>query len=244
MQADNDGIKQMGFLSPEIEQYRAHYLKTFSVAFTRLEMASSQATEALFELQMQELSYEQGCAVLFWLKCVAHCQAAFILLEHGMAPQAQVMVRSAVEHLFFACAILKDGSVLQRLAVADDAQRRTQAHGMLRLATLTPSQREELESMIQEPASAGKGISAFDAAHIAGQEDLYQTIYRGLSLVAAHGTLSSADSALQVDFGDVQTAQAVFGPSPEGVEWTLGLAATLLARGLQQFLPLGRPAGG
>ncbi|PZP32812.1 MAG: hypothetical protein DI603_09000 [Roseateles depolymerans] len=234
-----DSIQTVGFLSAEMGQYRVAYRARYRAAFERFEAVSSTATTALFDLQIADLDFVQTIGVLFWMKCVAHCQGAFLMLENGMANQAQVLIRSAVEHLFFACAVLRDHTVVHRLAAVEDSQRRVQAQGMLRLSSLTPEQRQDLENFVGGLAAGGKGITAFDAAHIAGQEDLYQTVYRGLSLIAAHGTLSSVDSFLEVDELDDQHAQIRFGPSPQKIEWTLDLATTLLHRGLQQFEHLG-----
>jgi hypothetical protein len=233
-----DTLAVKGFLSAEILSYQAQYRQEFAVAFAKLEDASTRATTDLFNLQLGGLEGVESRALLFWMKCVANCQAVFLLLEKGMATQAQILVRSAAEDLFFACALLKDESVLDRLAEEDRDQRRKQADGMLKsMKTLLPEQREQLQELIDSLPKKFNGIKTQRAAEIAGLLELYQTIFRGMSLVAAHGTLTSVASAVQGDQDD--SLQLVFGPSPVGIEWTLGLATLLLEHGIQQFAVLG-----
>ena len=230
-------LRTRGFLSSEMSDYKEHYRRLFTNEFEQFEVVSSQATSNLFAISLGQLEEVQAFAVLFWMKCVGGCQAAFLLLELGMATQAQVLVRSATEDLFFASALLKNPSVLDRLIQEDSEQRRKQAAGMLKdLKTLTPAGRKLLENALAELPPKALGITGYDAAQIAGLLELYQTVFRGFSMLAAHGTLASIESS--VEQTDGQPLKLVFGPSHEGVSWTAGIAKTVLQHGLHAFAEL------
>jgi len=233
-----DAFKTRGFLSGDLHAFQAEYLIQFADSFDKLEAASTRATTGLFNLQVANLQGVETRALLFWMKCVANCQAMFLLLERGMATQAQILLRSAAEDLFFACALLKDPTVLDRLVEEDLEQRRKQAEGMLKsMKSLLPEQSKDLEDLVATLPKKPNGIKAQRVAEIAGLLELYQTVFRGMSLVAAHGTLTSVASSVQGN--DDGSLQLVFGPSPEGIEWTLSLASLLLEHGIQEFGVLG-----
>jgi hypothetical protein len=235
----SDTIKTLGFLSREIETYQAQYLAQFATAFERAATASKLATTRLFALDVAQLQGAQSHALLFWMKCVGHCQAAYLLLEKGMAVQAQTLIRSAAEDLFYACALLHDETVVTKLAEQELVERRKQATGMLRDSpNLLPKQRQQLEELLTSLPTKAQGVSAHRAAEIAGLLELYQTVYRGMSLLAAHGTLTSV-SAL-VETGQEDRLQMVFGPSRRGIEWTLSLVTALLECGNERFAAIGR----
>lgn len=231
--------RSRGFLSSETSDYKDHYRQLFSNDFEQFEAVSSQATSNLFAISLERLEEVEVIALLFWMKCVGGCQAAFLLLELGMATQAQVLERSATEDLFFACALLKEPSVLNRLIEDDSEQRRKQAAGMLKdLKTLTPLGRTLLEEKLAELPPRASGISGYEAAEIAGLLEFYQTVFRGFSMLAAHGTLASLDGLVESVEG--QPLKLVFGPSHKGVSWTVGIAKSVLQHGANAFAALGR----
>jgi len=234
-----DGFKSRGFLSPEVGAFREDYRTLFATQFDQFEAVSGQATSTLFTVELAHLRGVEPQALLFWMKCVGSCQAAFLLLEIGMATQAQVLIRSAIEDLFFACALLSDASVLERLFDEDAEQRRKQASGMLRdMKGLAEARRVELQDFLAMLPAKTVGITAHRAAEISGLLDFYQTAYRGLSLLASHGTLASLEGS--VEGGPEQATKLVYGPSPDRVAWTVGIATAVLHLGLSKVSALGR----
>jgi hypothetical protein len=171
------------------------------------------------------------------MRCLSACQAAVLLIERGMPADAQTLVRSATEFLFFAVALLKDPTVADGLKGKDQADKIKQAREMLKDCVLgvdlNAQQVIDLQSIVAGAQPNLLSISAYDAAQIANLKPLYQTFYRGLSLSAAHGTITSANHL----FVDGQTGGVTmeFGPASKDIRWSLSLVTKLLEIGLASF---------
>ncbi|MDW3688448.1 hypothetical protein RA280_43340 [Cupriavidus sp. CV2] len=73
----------------------------------------------------------------------------------------------------------------------------------------------------------------------AGLAYLHATVYRGLSFIASHATMSSTNALFEPrSEGNVQM---VFGPSTNGIDFCLGLIDTCLAKGAPRFEKLFDP---
>jgi hypothetical protein len=234
--AKGDSIRLQGFLSDKINDYRRKYRLLFATAFLDCEASSNRATALLFNANLNGVLQHQLLAVALWNKSVSSCQAAILLAERGMVPETKILVRSAVEFLFFAGASLADPSVLDRMVIDDSHERNKMARGMLNVITHA-AHRDALNTVINEYSSRPKGVSAFsafDAAMAIGLESLYQHVYRGMSLDAAHATIQSTNSFFQTDEQE-GVISPVFGPNDEGIDFCLGLIQVCLSTGIDRF---------
>lgn len=228
-----DTIETRGFLSAEALRYCANYKVQFSKEFERCEELSEQATTQLFGLSISDEHLHELQALAYWARCLGACQGAILLVGRGMAIEAQSLLRNAFEFLFFGVALVNDSTVFERLANQDSIERVKQAKGIIeaRGASMPDSQNEALNELINELSPNNSGISVFDAAKIARAENMYQTVYRGLSLTASHGTnLTSTNHFFEAN--QAGKIDPVFGPSPVGIQFTLELIETCLVAGI------------
>jgi hypothetical protein len=239
----SDTIDTRGYLSAEIQRYREDYRKQYASAFATCEEKSDAATARLFGTDLGYIRDSEAIHILlgigFWCRSVSACQAALRLLECGMVPEGQILIRSAYEFLFFGAASAKDSSVFDQIAVADAQQRIKQARGMIKSSSITPKEIELLNEVIELNQTQGQGLSAYDAAAKAGLVELYDTVYRGMSLIASHGTITATDYVFE-DRGEGQFG-VVFGPNDKHLEFSVNLLGICLAEGIKlfdKFLPL------
>lgn len=237
--ADGDGIKADGFLSPELEKYRTGYLQRYFAAFQPCFEQSGQATQLLFSAEITEVLNHQLLAIALWQRSVRSCQAAIMLCERGMVPEARIQIRSAYEFLFYSVAALFSPDAMDDMIRDELIERRKMAEGLRKTAPdghLNIADLSFLDEIIKDANGPGKSkLSAFDAAQLAGMEYLYQTVYRGMSLDASHATIYSTNHFFQTD--EEGNLAPVFGPSDIGIEFTLSLISTCLANGLAVFSP-------
>lgn len=241
-----DTLESRGFLSSELNSIRDHYREKHAELFAICEAKSDAATLRLFGACIPEIfgpgKLHLALALGLWNRCLSACQAALLLAERGMIPEAQTLVRSAFEFLFFAAAAAKDPAVLESMMHGDTYAKHEQARCMLkegiRTGQLTQLQIDTLKKVIDEGVGK-KQISVFDAAERAGMSYYYATVYKGMSLVGAHATAAATDAV----FEEVEEGfSPVFGPSDENLPSCIGLIETCLAEGARHFDPLLRPA--
>jgi Family of unknown function (DUF5677) len=197
----------------------------------------------LFNADLSPLNAEERMHALIafglWCRSLRASQGAILLLERGMVPEAQVMVRTAFEFLVYAAAGMVDPEIVESMVTGDSYARREMARSMLdegvKCGRLTADQIVSLEELVVEHAAGKRQISVYDAANKVGLAYHYSTVYRALSLVGAHATVASTNSVFdpkEVGFG------AVFGPSDVGLEFCLGLVELCIEEGLKRFKAL------
>lgn len=233
-----DSIRVRGFLSVEIEKYRKDYREAYKDAFLACESKSDAATKRLFDADLSVFNSPEKlpivASIALWTRCVSTCQGALILLEKGMVPEAQTLIRTAYEFLFYSVAGLSNPQVFESLKDGDGHARKVQAECMKAHGKkeLTEQQIEELTELVNERIGAKRQLDAFQAARMAGMANLYSTVYRGMSFVAAHPTLASMDAVFE-ERGD--GFGLTFGPADKGLEFSIGLIDTCLAHGVKHF---------
>jgi hypothetical protein len=245
--SDADTIERRGSLSAEIEECRKNYRAAYAAKFEVCERKSDAATARLFGACIPAIfssdKLHLAMALGLWIRCVSACQAALLLLERGMAPEAQTLIRSAFEFLFFAAATAKDPDVLESMMHGDTYAKYEQARCMLKegikTSHLTQSEIDRLNEVIAEGVGK-KQISAFDAAEKVGMSYYYATVYKGMSLVGAHATAASTDAVFQEDERGISP---VFGPSDDKLAFCIGLIDKCLEEGSKHFDPILQPAG-
>jgi hypothetical protein len=233
-----DTIYTRGFWSQEIDTYRTGCREKYASQFAACEEKADAATVQLFAADLTVITHSAQMhsllALAFWCRCIRACQGALILLERGLVPEGQNLIRSAYEFLFIGAASLIDGSVEERLFATEYIERKKQAQAMLdHCIGLDDHAREALREVITNTPQVDKTITAYDAARISGFLEFYATVYRGMSLISSHGTLSGTNSVFE-DVGEDRT-QMVFGPSDVLLDFSLGLVDKCLAEGLDRF---------
>ncbi|MYM29295.1 hypothetical protein GTP58_13275 [Duganella sp. CY15W] len=239
--SDTDSIKRRGFLSHEIENYSKEYRERYKNVFSICEAKSDAATQILFKTDMSVFNSTESLPVVasiaLWMRCISSCQAALILIEKGMIPEAQTLIRTAYEFLFYSVAGLGNPEVFESLKEGDKHARKIQAECMKANGKheLSEEQIKELEDLAKENLGGKRAIDAFQAARMAGLTYLYSTVYRGMSFISSHPTLASTNAFFE-ERGD--GFGLTFGPSEKGLEFSVGLIDTCLQHGSTIFDPL------
>lgn len=223
------------FLSADIENFRLQVWTQYSEACSHCVEKANFAATGFKNLVFNDHPPSERIAVVMWSKCVRACQAAFLLAERGMIPDAQGTLRGAVETLFHAIALVRKPEVLAKMFAHDDIEKGKQVRRMLAhteiSSVLSSDDRQRLESIVKE--KKGSAFSVYDAAMASELGHLYETIYRTLSQHAAHSTLSSLNHELE-DGGKI----LVMGPTTAEIEWTIKLITECLDAGIYVMNPI------
>lgn len=203
----NDSLNSRGFLSPALGYVKARYRQQFGQAFSDVEDLSDLAQGLLIAAGVKRNEIHMIASIVFFQRAVRSCQTAILLCEAGLVVEAQTLLRTAVEVIFYGGALATDASVFQLIARAGDISDRKQAEAIINSRTcleLTDEQVEQLGYVIQKGGGKEGGLSAIEAARVAGLMELYDTVYRGFSSTASHATFRSLDSSLEVTENSVR----------------------------------------
>gem|GEM_PF-2521026 len=243
---DND-LNLRGFLSPSMDYVRENLRTTYTKSFDEAESASDAAQLSMMAADVDGHAPHMLAALVFLQRTVRSCQAAVILCERGLVVDAQTVTRSAAEALFHGVALINDPSVFSRIARQCNIDEKKQAEAMINTLSdkgLTDQNIADLTEVIRRGEGKAPGFSTHDAARVAELMPIYDTLYRGLSVVASHATLRSMDSSFQI--ADEQVA-LITGPTDQNLEFTLGLVGSCLdiaTKTFQKNFPLmGDPQG-
>ncbi|WP_157661043.1 DUF5677 domain-containing protein [Burkholderia ubonensis] len=111
-----------GFLSPKIQDFRAHLRSQFKELVSHCEDASRRVTMQVFGLNLTAPTVPRVTAASLWTRCLSSCQAAILLAERGMGLDALALLRTGYENLFYCAALIKRPTV-----IAQPCWRRLQA---------------------------------------------------------------------------------------------------------------------
>ena len=247
MPTEPTSIAEEGFLAGDVLAVVRAVRSRYPDHFREIYALNRLLTGAQYQLQAhQESAREMTCAVLF-VRSLAHCQAAVILLARGMRPSAKAMIRCALEGLFNLGACAADYKHALAFLDADHMARRRQARYLQQVQdatakeTLAQSDINDALHSIEEKIAAveAREISARDMARRAGLEDLYLTAYAQLS-GAVHSNAGDLDSHFILDESG-QRLTMLTEPSIEGLEGPLlmlGETMGALARKANLVFPL------
>ncbi|WP_440217152.1 DUF5677 domain-containing protein [Chromobacterium piscinae] len=228
--AGQTSFMKAGFLSDGIENIISQIENAYRKEIKAVEVTSQEVTAWFFSHKITGgLKPSDYLAFSLWSRCMSSCQAAVLLGKRGMREEALTLLRNAFEGLCFSVALVKDAEVVEKMSNQDKLERSKQAKAMLdnedTSQILTCEQKKDLNKLVLESGHGLKGISVYDAAKIAGMAQLYQTFYRGLSLEAAHPSVTTAESAMGKDYS------ILFKPSVENLACVFEYADAILRMG-------------
>ncbi|MBN3729395.1 DUF5677 domain-containing protein [Burkholderia sp. Tr-20390] len=230
-----DDFSTKGFLSSTLASQQARARERFKADFDACEAWSDRALASLNAMTAGFKHPSVLFAVACWMRCIRACQAGILLAERGMMPDALTQARSAVESLFYAVALVENPELLERFVEHDMFERIKQARGVLSVPSImlhvTPEDRARIEALTLKAAEKPRDWPAYEAARHANLLELYQTLFRGFSLGAAHCTLTALDHELNPSsLGDLD-----FGPSYMQLTETLDMLGVCLRTGVERF---------
>ena len=93
-------INEHGFLSEELQHYRQHIHEQHACYFDLIERLNIFCQDAKYRLEIHNHDPQQVLAGCLMIKLLNDTQGAILLVEHGLASQARVILRAALETLF------------------------------------------------------------------------------------------------------------------------------------------------
>ena len=206
MNQDPTRLSEEGFVADEISDVIAVVRQRYAGQLIEVRALNQLLTQSQYELTIHSQSaQEMTCAALF-VRSLAHCQAALILLERGMEPSARAMIRCALEGLFNLGACAADSKMALSFVDADQVDRKRSAKYLAQVqdpsarASLDEAELAEILRTIQlriDEVEAHE-IRTREMARRAGLEDMYLTAYAMLS-GAVHSTVGDLDHHFQAD---------------------------------------------
>jgi hypothetical protein len=227
-------LQTQGFLSPEVDTFRLAVRSTprLKVWF---DFADELIRYGLDTLRVHETSRNNQELLIsgFFVRAHQSFQAAIILCERGMIPDARGVIRSAVETAIASAALAADTAFVDRLIGADSQHKLTYARVLLEDAdykgrySLTEIAKLEevkknIEAIDKNSPRAPRNINWKDVAdkHC---KDLYIALYRLLSSDGTHTTIDVMDRYFESDALGQITALKM-GPDHEGLDDTINAA--------------------
>jgi hypothetical protein len=180
----------LGFLSEVAEQVPAEVRARYSDWRAVLLRTTEHAVSVQHDLVVHVEDQREVFAAALFARLISSCQAAVLLLERGLVPQARCVLRAALEALFALAAIAEKPEVVARLVESHEAEQRRAAKniGLWQHPDLKVIASHELASGRLDEALASKAtsIATVDLAAAGGFEDWYRSLYMTLSW-SVHG---------------------------------------------------------
>ena len=211
-----------GFLAPEIDQVRiaVRSAPEYKAWFAYVDDLNRLGFEMLRSHQVS-LDDRRGLSIsILFVRIHQSFQAAVLLIERGIVPDARTILRSAVESAIALIALAADESFVDRLVAADRKHKLTIARMCLEdpdyRATHSAEMIAQLERTVAEmealKGELDKAPASIKWDQVAKRycKDLYNLLYRSLSADGTHTTPDTMNRYLETD--DVQITGLKLGP--------------------------------
>ena len=189
-----------GFLADEVAGAIEAVNERFVAHFGEIRAINRLMTASQYTLQVHPESAREMVSAALFIRSLAHCQAAVLLIERGMLPSARAMIRCALEGLFNLGACAADAKTALSFLDADQVDRLrrvkyfSQVQDPAARATLENSDlvklRADIQSKIDE--TEARELRTREMAKAADLEDMYLTAYALLS-GSVHSSVGDID---------------------------------------------------
>jgi hypothetical protein len=218
-------LEARGFLSVDVERQKDDLRRAHHERFDLVDQVSDLAQRLLPHVATVTQSRQNLFACAFFVRGVQILQGAIIMAERGMVTEARILVRSALETLFFLGATLKQNEFGERLGRDHIArlEKLANAHARLSPPHEPSDEISELDKaldMIRGAAADGQSLGIFEVAQRAEMTATYESFYRGLSTDSAHPTVLSLSPIWERD-SDGRPTGVLWGPEVRDVGDTL-----------------------
>jgi hypothetical protein len=191
-----------GFLSKDVDEIRSIVHQLYPAWVSLFYSTNRSAVGIQHALNINPSEPTHLYATALYARTLSSIQAAIVVLERGMEPQARALLRMALETFFALAAIAKQPSIVQRLQQAHAAEQRRAAKYMAQW------QAAELQKVAHQHFSTGtldqflrtkgKDVDVLELAKIGGYEDFYRTVYMVFSW-SVHGATIDLERHLVKD---------------------------------------------
>jgi hypothetical protein len=239
MEQGMSSLEESGFLSFQIHDYVEAIRSRHSESFSVLASINRFAQELQYKLDVKPDNVQSIVCGTLYARTLSTYQAAIIVAERGMIPQARMLLRCLLESLFSLVAISKSTELAKKFINADERQRLKmfnkvqswKADNLREIAkqSTTDVTKESIEQAIKEKNA--KSISVEQMAIKAGLHDWYLTAYAVFS-GSVHTSVRDLETHLVLD-KDRNIISLTNEPSEEGLDRLLLTAAEAMLHALK-----------
>jgi Family of unknown function (DUF5677) len=227
-----------GFLSFDVEAIKKDIEKKYPELLQLAHEVNSfiWSYQHTLDINNEELPEVLGGTLYF--RSVSHYQGLLLLLERGMLPQSQIMLRALIEALFSLVAISNDNSNAKKILESDEHERKA---ALIKLNEFRKPQNpndpdiEFTETKIAKirteiECKKTKKLKSIDKANDADMSSWYQTVY-ALTSFAVHSSPISLESHLVINEDDKKIKEFINEPEIIGANLAIlyGVGAMLKA---------------
>jgi hypothetical protein len=197
---------ESGYLSTEIDKCIKEIRNRYSEWLDLIESINRFGQELQYRLKVDVTDPQSLVCATLYARTLSTFQAAVLLSERGIAPQAQMLLRCMLESIFSLVAISKHKDMARQFIAADAVNRLKmfnkvktwKSEGLRELTRQrdTGVTKQEIEQDIEE--TDAKNISVEQMAIKAGLHDWYLTAYVIFS-GSVHTSVRDLESHLAVD---------------------------------------------
>jgi hypothetical protein len=237
-------LKALGFLSPYVTEFVSTHRKAQPALFGVVDDLNAIGQRQLLRgadegIKVSSMS-ALNIAVRLFIRTMSNFQGSVILIERGMAVEAQTLIRNCYENGFWIGALLSNPTEALEAFKLDEAKSQDSRAGAF-VRIVEKHGDDELKAATQQQLSGRRAkvketpLSVEKVAQLAG---LYPNFafYKKMSADAAHASLNSIDQYLNVDAEGNWQDGFVLGPvSEKQIGETLILACHALISALAAF---------
>lgn len=226
-------LEKHGFLGSEISEWIRIIREKHSDLFVFAADVNSLGTEVLVGLTPNNLNLQETLSAVLYLRCSNSYQAAVILAERGLTPQAAILIRAMLENVFILVAIIRSMENAKLYVKIDTLMRkeaakrfrRPDASGVLPEDQLT---KHEVEIDLQIKELGARKVQVREWAERADMLPYYEVVYFVLS-DPVH--LSPRNLQRHMDVDEEQNVTGMhYGPEIKDLEMVLMAGADLMLR--------------
>ena len=186
---------ELGFLSDEAERDALASCRNNPKSVIPAFRLAKHLHERLNEFKPQAGNLRHLVSSLILTRALSLYEGIILLSLRGMRPESEVLLRALLEMMFMQAAVRRQPETAEHLVKSDDDQRVKLFRGILNTVTdaekpkVLASATRGLEEAEARLAGHGvKGLAVAELAKRGGLSNLYETVYRVLSL-PTHGQL-------------------------------------------------------
>ena len=231
-----------GFIGKEITTWIDAKRRVHNELFEEAEKLNADCYQILSSVKTNKDDLRQTLVACLFPRCMELFQATYILVERGMSPSANIMLRCLMETMFVLCAIAKNDDALNAYIYDnEELERLKNANKMLshKATAFSEVQLVDIEKIKSEVEQKKidqkiKKFSTEEFAKKAGLHNWYLTAYNVTSR-AVHATAKDMEQYLVIDEKeDIKSIR--FAPTDREISTVLSDACESLITSLEQFL--------
>ena len=216
-------LENRGFLSEFVEQQRLEVRQRHRERFDLADQVSDLGQRLMPQIAAVPRSQQNLLACGYFVRGLQTLQGSVLMAERGMVAEARILLRSALETLFYLGAALKDkefANLLDRDHVAR-VEKLIGAHRRLSKDGAPKKFVQEAEvslEQIRTKLGEGQTLPIADVARRAKMMPTYEGYYRGLSTDAAHPSSLSLATNLGAQSRGLHRRRPLGARSPRSLE--------------------------